>query len=244
MSTVLVVDDEESIVQLIKYNLEKENYRVIYASNGATGLAAAIEHLPGLIILDVMMPGKDGLDVCRTLKTNPKTAHIPIIMISARGDDIDIILGLEMGADDYVTKPFSPRELLARVKANLRRREYSGGLHNSREQKEMRFGNMVIQPEKYQVEISGSKVYLSPKEFEILETLASNPGRVFSRELLLERIWGFNELRETRTVDVHIRYLRQKIEENPANPVFIETVRGIGYRFNEKEKPPGLPEAD
>lgn len=234
MATILVVDDEENIVQLIKYNLEKENYRVIYASDGSTALSAAIEHLPGLIILDVMMPGKDGLDVCRALKTNPKTAHIPIIMISARGDDIDIILGLEMGADDYVTKPFSPRELLARVKANLRRREYTGGIHNSRDQKEMRFGNMVIQPEKYQVEISGSKLYLSPKEFEILETLASNPGRVFSRELLLERIWGFNELRETRTVDVHIRYLRQKIEKDPANPVFIETVRGIGYRFNEK----------
>ncbi|MFZ5646608.1 MAG: winged helix-turn-helix domain-containing protein [Bacillota bacterium] len=234
MPTVLVVDDEENIVQLIKYNLDKENYRVMTAADGTTGLAMATVNLPDLIILDIMLPGRDGLDVCRSLKANPQTAPIPIIMLSARGEDIDKILGLEMGADDYVTKPFSPRELIARVKAALRRMDYKKGASQPGFYKELHFKNLVIRPEKYEVELNENKLNLSPKEFEILEILASSPGRVFSRDLLLEKVWGFNELRETRTVDVHIRYLRQKIEEDPARPVYIETVRGIGYRFSDR----------
>ncbi|MFZ5652305.1 MAG: response regulator transcription factor [Bacillota bacterium] len=233
MPTVLVIDDEDNIVQLIKYNLEKENYRVLTAPDGHAGLAMASGSPPDLIILDVMLPGRDGLDVCRTLKAGPQTASIPIIMISARGEDIDKILGLEMGADDYVTKPFSPRELVARVKAALRRLDYKKDTGNPGLYKELQFKNLVIRPEKYEVELNGNRLSLSPKEFEILEILASSPGRVFSRDLLLEKVWGFNELRETRTVDVHIRYLRQKIEADPARPVYIETVRGIGYRFND-----------
>ncbi|MFZ5644612.1 MAG: response regulator transcription factor [Bacillota bacterium] len=235
MTTILVVDDEENIVELIKFNLLKEDYRVISASNGITGLTMAQDYLPDLIILDIMMTGKDGLEVCRSLKANPKTAPIPVIILSAKNEDIDKILGLEMGADDYVTKPFSPRELLARVKANLRRQQYMNekNLH-PKTRKELVFNNLVIRPENYEVELSGNRISLSPKEFEILEILASNPGRVFNRDMLLEKIWGFSELRETRTIDVHIRYLRQKIEEDPSNPVFIETVRGIGYRFNDK----------
>lgn len=235
MPAILVVDDEANIVELLKVTLQKEDYRVVSASNGSAGLAMATEYLPDLIILDIMMPGKDGFEVCRGLKANPQTASIPVIMLSAKSDDIDKILGLEMGADDYVTKPFSPRELLARVKANLRRRQYmKENIQSAGAQRELRINNLVIRPEKYEVELDGQRVYLSPKEFEILEVLASNPGRVFNREMLLEKIWGFNELRETRTVDVHIRYLRQKIEKDPSSPVFIETVRGIGYRFNDK----------
>lgn len=234
MPTVLVIDDEDNIVQLIKYNLEKENYRVLTAQDGPAGLAMASGNPPDLIILDVMLPGRDGLDVCRTLKARPQTAPVPIIMISARAEDIDKILGLEMGADDYVTKPFSPRELVARVKAALRRLEYIKDAGQPGSYKELHFNNLIIRPEKYEAELGGNKLNLSPKEFEILEILASNPGRVFSRDLLLEKVWGFNELRETRTVDVHIRYLRQKIEADPARPVYIETVRGIGYRFNDK----------
>lgn len=236
MPVILVVDDEANIVELIKFALQKEDYRVVSALDGASGLAMANEYLPDLIVLDIMMPGRDGLEVCRALKANPATAPIPIIILSAKSDDIDKVLGLEMGADDYVTKPFSPRELLARIKANLRRRQYiKEGLSPSGPQKELKFNNLVIRPEKYEVELAGQRIYLSPKEFEILELLASNPGRVFSREMLLEKIWGFNELRETRTVDVHIRYLRQKIEEDPSTPALIETVRGVGYRFNDRK---------
>ena len=234
MPVILVVDDEANIVELIKVTLQKEDYRVISAFDGTSGLAMAAEYQPDLIVLDIMMPGRDGLEVCRALKANPATAPIPVIILSAKSDDIDKVLGLEMGADDYVTKPFSPRELLARIKANLRRRQYMK-LSHAGPQKELKFNDLVICPEKYEVKLSGNKIYLSPKEFEILELLASNPGRVFSREMLLEKIWGFNELRETRTVDVHIRYLRQKIEEDPSSPAFIETVRGVGYRFNDRK---------
>ncbi|HBV98164.1 MAG: transcriptional regulator [Peptococcaceae bacterium BICA1-7] len=239
MPLILVVDDEANIVELLKFTLQKEDYRVISAPDGSTGLSMAAEYLPDLIILDIMMTGRDGFEVCRALKARPETAGIPIIMLSAKSDDIDKILGLEMGAEDYVTKPFSPRELLARIKASLRRRQYlNESLRSSGTQKELVYNNLIIRPEKYEVDLHGKRIYLSPKEFEILEVLASNPGRVFNREMLLERIWGFNELRETRTVDVHIRYLRQKIEEDPSRPVYIETVRGVGYRFNDK--PPSV----
>ncbi|MCL5057834.1 MAG: response regulator transcription factor [Actinobacteria bacterium] len=235
MPVILVVDDEANIVELLKFTLQKEDYRVISAMDGPTGLSMAAEYLPDLIILDIMMPGRDGFEVCRALKASPGTAGIPLIMLSAKSDDIDKILGLEMGADDYVTKPFSPRELLARIKANLRRRQYmKESLSCSGPQRELVYSNLVIRPENYEVDLGGKRIYLSPKEFEILEVLASNPGRVFNREMLLEKIWGFSELRETRTVDVHIRYLRQKIEEDPSHPLFIETVRGVGYRFNDK----------
>ncbi|MCL6476791.1 MAG: response regulator transcription factor [Peptococcaceae bacterium] len=230
MPTILVVDDEPNIQELIKYSLEKENCQVITAPDGKTGLDMARLYLPDLIILDIMLPGKDGFEVCRQLTSDARTAHIPIIMLSAKDEEIDKVLGLELGAHDYVTKPFSPRELAARVKANLRRREY---VKDAGEIKEIRCKNLVIRPEMYEAVLDGTKLDLTPKEFEILVLLASNPGRVFTRSMLLEKIWGFNEARETRTVDVHIRYLRQKIEKDPSNPEYIETLRGIGYRFNE-----------
>lgn len=233
MSTILVVDDEENIVHLIRHNLEKENYQVVSAFDGPSGLAVAVESLPDVIILDVMLPGKDGLEVCRLLKAEPETSIIPIIFLSARSEEVDRILGLEMGADDYVVKPFSPRELVSRVKACLRRKELIAERRTA-PHREIRFKELVIWPERYEAELNGKRLNLSPKEFELLEVLASNPGRVLTREILLEKIWGFSDFKETRTVDVHIRYLRQKLESEPANPGYIETVRGYGYRFNEK----------
>ncbi|GBF33233.1 phosphate regulon transcriptional regulatory protein PhoB [Desulfocucumis palustris] len=236
MSMILVVDDEANIVELLKFNLEKENFKVLSAGDGITGLTMAQEYLPDLIILDIMMPDKDGFEVCRALRANPKTAVVPIIMLSAKGELMDKVIGLEMGADDYITKPFSPRELLARVKANLRRQEYVQKTTAPGSEKEIKHNNMIIRPERFEAILEGTRLDLSPKEFEILLVLASNPGRVFSRDVLLEKIWGFDAIRETRTVDVHIRYLRQKIERDPANPEFIETVRGVGYRFSDKLK--------
>jgi len=233
MATILVVDDESNILELIKYNLQKENYKILSASDGITCLTMAKTYLPDLIILDIMLPGKDGFEVCRSLKADVKTAPIPIIMLSAKDTEIDKVLGLEMGAYDYVTKPFSPRELVARVKANLRRREY---LNEPGEERKIQHKGLVIRPERYEAILNGGKLDLTPKEFEILVILSSNPGRVFTRDMLLEKIWGFNEVKETRTVDVHIRYLRQKIERDPSNPEYIETLRGIGYRFNENSK--------
>jgi two-component system alkaline phosphatase synthesis response regulator PhoP len=234
MPTILVVDDEPNIQELIKYNLQKENYEVISALDGLTGLTMAQTHLPDLIILDIMLPGRDGYEVCRTLKSDARTAPIPIIMLSAKDEEIDKILGLELGAYDYVTKPFSPRELVSRIKANLRRREH---MNEPVGEKEIHYKNLVIRPERYEAILNGKKLDLTPKEFEILVILSSNPGRVFTRDMLLEKIWGFNETKETRTVDVHIRHLRQKIERDPSNPEYIETLRGIGYRFNENGKP-------
>ncbi|MFZ5650084.1 MAG: response regulator transcription factor [Bacillota bacterium] len=234
MPAILVVDDESSILELIKYNLQKENYTVLSASDGITGLTMAQVHLPDLIILDIMLPGKDGFEVCRSLKADARTSPIPVIMLSAKDTEIDKVLGLEMGAYDYVTKPFSPRELVARVKANLRRRDY---LNKPGDEREIQHKGLIIRPERYEAILNGAKLDLTPKEFEILVILSSNPGRVFTRDMLLEKIWGFNEAKETRTVDVHIRYLRQKIEQDPSNPEYIETLRGIGYRFNENGKP-------
>lgn len=229
MPTVLVVDDEPGIQELIIYNLQKENYKVLSALDGSSGLNMAQTYLPDLIILDIMLPGRDGYDVCRFLKADARTATIPIIMISAKDTEIDKVLGLELGACDYVTKPFSPRELVSRVKANLRHLKY---MDQPTDKKEIRHRDLVIRPERYEALLSGKRLDLTPKEFEILVLLASNPGRVFTRDILLERIWGISEVKETRTVDVHIRYLRQKIERT-ATPGFIETVRGVGYRFNE-----------
>lgn len=190
--------------------------------------------MPDLIILDVMLPGQDGFEVCKLIRSTTVISNIPIIMLSARTDVVDRVLGLEFGADDYLTKPFSPRELATRVKANLRR---SNRMINSTglgtKVREIKHNALIILPEKYEVYIDGKRLNLSPKEFEILLLLATHPGRVFSREALLERLWGFDSIRETRTVDVHIRYLRQKIEPNPAHPIYIETVRGVGYRFKE-----------
>jgi two-component system alkaline phosphatase synthesis response regulator PhoP len=235
MPSVLVVDDEQHIRDLIKFNLEKEGYKVHTAAEGESVVRLAREMMPHLIVLDIMLPGLDGYEVCRILRSIEDTAGIPIIMLSAKGDVVDRVLGLEIGADDYITKPFSPRELLARVKASIRRQKQVTKEIVDKD-KEIRCGELLIKPDRFEVLVNGARIDLSPKEFSILALLAANPGRVFSRDALLEQIWGFDAVRETRTVDVHIRYLRQKIEADPGNPMYIETVRGIGYRFRDRQR--------
>ena len=227
MATILVVDDEEPIQELLRFNLEKEGYVVCGATDGQEALKHVESDHPDLIVLDLMLPGMDGLEVCRRIRSNPKFQQIPIIMLTAKGEEIDTVLGLELGADDYMTKPFSPRELLARIKARLRR-------PNSQEETETQIivrGELRVDVTGFRVHVRGEETELTPKEFELLRVLVAHPGRVYSREELLERIWGYEYDGDTRTVDVHVRHLRLKIEKDPSNPDYIETLRGIGYRF-------------
>lgn len=225
---ILVVDDERNIVELLKYNLEKEGFEVINAYDGFEAVTLAKQERPDLIVLDIMLPGQGGLEVCRILR---KETRIPIIMATAKGEEIDKILGLELGADDYVTKPFSPRELVARVKAVLRRT--SSKLD---EKDELTFDELSINLIKHEVRFKGVEVDLKPKEFDLLKLLSTNPGKVFTRDFLLEQLWGYDYLGDTRTVDVHMRRLRQKIEQDAANPRFLRTVHGIGYKFQYEGK--------
>ena len=220
---ILVVDDEDHIVELINYNLINSGYSVITANNGIDAVRIAKEENPNLILLDLMIPGLDGYDVCKAIRSDVNTKNISIIMLTAKGEELDKILGLELGADDYITKPFSIRELLARIKAILRRTkalETNEETYNSR--------GMYINFERREVSILGNKVDLTLKEFELLEILVKNRGKILTRETLLDKIWGYEYLGETRTIDVHIRYLRKKIEVDDKNPQFIETIRGVG----------------
>lgn len=223
---ILVVDDEEHIVQLITFNLEKNGYKVISANNGVDGLKMAKNELPQLVLLDLMLPELDGYDVCREIRRDNSISNMPVIMITAKSEELDKILGLELGADDYITKPFSVRELVARVKAVLRRTkiEYNDKIY--------KFSDISIDFQKHEVIRDGKKIELTLKEFELLEVLIKNKGRVMTRDFLLDKIWGYEYVGETRTVDVHIRHLRQKIEQDDKNPKYIETIRGIGYRFS------------
>jgi two-component system alkaline phosphatase synthesis response regulator PhoP len=223
---ILVIDDEEHILELIKFNLENNGYKVITAANGIDALKLARIEVPQLVLLDLMLPGMDGYDVCKEIRRDNSISSIPIIMITAKGEELDKILGLELGADDYITKPFSIRELLARVKAVLRRTTIQ------QVDKAYKLGNITIDFPKHEVLKGNEKVDLTLKEFELLEILIKNKGRVMTRDFLLDKIWGYEYIGETRTVDVHIRHLRQKIEEDDKNPKLIETIRGIGYRFN------------
>lgn len=224
---ILIVDDELHIVELLKYNLEANGYKVDSSLNGREGLNKSTQNKPDLILLDIMLPELDGFDVCKELRKNKETQGIPIIMLTAKGEEFDKILGLELGADDYITKPFSVRELLARIKAVLRR--------NTKEEQEqaINFGELTINLDKHEVLKKGEKVELTLKEFELLRLLVMNKGKVLTRDFLLDKVWGYEYYGETRTVDVHIRHLRQKIEDDDANPRYIETVRGIGYKFRE-----------
>lgn len=223
---ILVVDDEEHIRELIKFNLEKNGYKVGCAVDGNEALEYVRKHIPKLILLDLMLPGIDGYDVCKKIRGDKNTANIPIIMITAKGEEIDKILGLELGADDYITKPFSVRELIARVKAMLRR------VNLKESEKVYYFGNISVDFQKHLVLKNGYEIDLTLKEFELLQILIENAGKVMTREILLDKIWGYEYIGETRTVDVHIRHLRKKIEEDDKNPKYIQTIRGIGYRFN------------
>ena len=226
---ILIVDDEEHILELLKFNIKNAGYEVITANNGVDGLNLAKEEKPSLVLLDLMLPGMDGYDVCKEIKKNNKTSNIAIIMLTAKGEELDKILGLELGADDYITKPFSVRELLARTKAVLRR-----SVASNRETEEAYYENsrLKVDFERHEVLINKEKIDMTLKEFELLEILVKNRGKILKREMLLDKIWGYEYIGETRTVDVHIRYLRKKIEEYDKNPKLIETIRGVGYRFN------------
>lgn len=231
---ILVVDDEPDLVKLLLFNLEKEGYTVQTASSGPEAIAAALDLLPDLIILDVMLPEMDGLEVCRRLRSIEQTAVVPILMLSARREELDKVLGLELGADDYVVKPFSVRELVARVRAMLRRQDRLPGTGPTQvavEEAVLVCGEVTLYPERHQVFVRGASRALTFKEFTLLHLLMANAGKVLTREILLERVWMYEKEIDTRTVDVHIRYLRQKVEEDPAVPEYIETVRGVGYRF-------------
>lgn len=221
---ILLVDDEEHIVELIRYNLENNGYNIITAFDGDEAYTKAIEENPDLILLDIMLPILDGIEVCKKLKRNKESENIPIIMLTARTEETDKVLGLEIGADDYITKPFNVRELIARVKAVLRR---TNGKDDNKKSI-IKVGNITIDTESYQVEVDEKIIDLTLKEFELLKLLSQNKGKVLSRNFLLDQIWGYDFYGETRTVDVHIRHLRKKM--NLSNDT-IETIRGVGYKI-------------
>jgi len=238
---ILVVDDEPVLVETIAYNLEQAGYQVLTAADGRSALEAARRETPDLVILDLMLPEMDGLEVCRQLRREHTTATIPIMMLTAKGDEIDKVVGLEVGADDYVTKPFGRRELLARVRALLRRADYptAGNDHTSQEtsgevprpSRELVAGPLRIDLAGRRVNCRGQDLELQPKQFDLLTYLVRNRGTVLTRDQLLQNVWGYDYVGDTRTVDVHVRWLREKLEEDPANPKLIQTVRGVGYCF-------------
>lgn len=228
MKSILIVDDEAAIRELLKYNLEKEGYKVTSSSDGEQALNLMDKSNFDLVILDLMLPGINGLEVCRKMRQDLSLVAIPIIMLTAKGEEIDKVVGLELGADDYVTKPFGVRELLARIKVRLRRTSLD------REEDIIVKGDLVIDLNSFSIRVRNEEVDFTPKEFELLKLLATHPGKVYTRDELLEKIWGYEYPGDTRTVDVHVRHLRQKIEKDPSNPEYIETLRGIGYRFHGK----------
>ncbi len=236
---LLVVDDEESIVTLLKYNLEQAGYTVETAYDGEQALESAVENEYDLIILDLMLPQMDGMDVLKSLRQQKK--ETPVLMLTAKDDEFDKVLGLELGADDYMTKPFSPREVTARVKAILRRihpvGENAGGAGSQRKsEEEIKIGSLRVLPEFYEAYVQDEELELTPKEFELLVYLARNLGRVLSRDQLLSSVWNYDFAGDTRIVDVHISHLREKIEPNSRKPVFIKTIRGLGYKMEEPKE--------
>jgi len=224
-TSVLVVDDDVNICELIRLYLEKEGYEVLAVHNGKSSLDVFTDSAPNLVILDIMLPGMDGWQVCREIR---KISNIPIIMLTAKGETFDKVLGLELGADDYIVKPFDPKELVARVKAVLRRYERSDF-----DVREVVFPNLVINKSTYVVKLNGKEIDLPPKELELLYFLASNPNKVFTREQLLENVWGYDFYGDSRTVDVHIKRLREKIDQ-PGQVWQLKTVWGVGYKFEVK----------
>lgn len=221
---ILIIEDEPTLVATLRYNLEHDGYQVASASDGAEGIAAARAQRPDLVLLDLMLPTMDGFEVCRLLR---REMSAPILMLTAKSDEVDKVVGLELGADDYVTKPFSMRELLARVRALLRRAEVAP----SDEGERLVAGELEIDLGRRTASRKGERLSLKPKEFELLLFFLRNRGRAFTREQLLNQIWGYDFVGDTRTVDVHIRWLRQKIEDDPGKPTRLLTVRGVGYRF-------------
>ena len=231
LEKILIIEDEHDVAQLLAYNLSKEGYQPFVAKEGVTGLQRSQEFHPDLVILDLMLPGMDGWEVFRRLRKERETAHMPVIMLTARGDEADRVLGLELGADDYITKPFSLREVIARIKTVLRRKDSE----KDRGRPEVvQSGQLRIDRGRFEVTVRGKVTPLTTREFELLYTLATNRGRVLSRDRLLDLVWGQEEFVEPRTVDVHITRLRAKLSERSGSEHYVDTVRGVGYRFREQ----------
>jgi len=227
---ILVVDDEQAITDLVRAYLRHEGYTVDVATDGLMALALARQHRPALVVLDVLLPKLDGIEVCRRLRQDPITAEVYVIMLTAKTEETDKLIGLAIGADDYITKPFSPRELLARIKAVLRRRRMAvDGAPLLLEYRRIR-----LDPDRRQVWKDGRLIELTALEFNLLYKLAASPGRVFTREQLLEQVWGYDFYGDERVVDAHVKALRKKLEDEPANPTFIRTVRSVGYKFQDE----------
>jgi DNA-binding response OmpR family regulator len=228
--TILLVDDEEAVQKLLRYPLERDGFRVVSALDGQEALDRFAAENPDLVVLDIMLPHVDGLEVCKRLRAR---STVPIIMLTARDDELDKVVGLELGADDYITKPFSIHEFRSRVRALLRRAKLPA--YQGEDGDELIASNgLKIDTGRRTVELDGRQVQLTYVEFELLRTMAASPGRVFSRKMLLEELWGGSEYREPRTIDVHVRHLREKLERDPGEPELIHTVRGAGYRFRER----------
>lgn len=229
MAKILVVDDEASIVTMLAYNLKKEGYDVVTAEDGEVALEKFESEKPDLLLLDIMMPKMDGYEVCRKIR---EKSNVTIIMLTARADEVDKVVGLEMGADDYVTKPFGNRELIARVKANLRRSDIAPVTNNEKDGNNQVYGDLNIDFDRYEVTKRGEVINLTLREFELLTFLATQTPTIFTRENLLEKVWGYEYFGDVRAVDVTIRRLREKIEDDPSKPKYIVTKRGVGYYFN------------
>ncbi len=226
---ILVIDDEAHILELIKYNLEKEGYRVIVCESGEDGLQVIEKQLPDLLILDILLPGMDGLEICKKIRRESPSANLPILMLTAKGEEIDKVVGLETGADDYLTKPFGIHELIARVRAILRRSS-----HATDQPDVINVGDLTIDTAAFRVYKGKREIDLTSKEYELLKIMILNRGRILTRNYLMDNVWGYDYYGETRTVDVHVRHLRKKIEDDDSNPKYIQTARGIGYSFNYK----------
>jgi DNA-binding response OmpR family regulator len=228
-STILLVDDEDSVQKLLTYPLERDGFRVVQARDGEQALRLFGDQQVDLVVLDLMLPKVDGLEVCKRLRAD---SDVPIIMLTARGEELDKVLGLELGADDYITKPFSIREFRSRVRALLRRAAISRD--RDHEEEAIDAGELRIDPSRRTVELAGDPIQVTFVEFELLRALASEPARVFTREALLRALWGDSAYREPRTIDVHVRHLREKLERDAREPEYIFTVRGVGYRFRDR----------